>query len=211
MRRYVTELIGTFALVFTLGCTVKGANEGVIAPLAIGAIVMVMVYAGAHVSGAHYNPAVSLAVAVRGGLGWRDLPLYWVAQFLGGGLAALAANYVVDVKASAKSFEGRDIGVALLTEFLFAFLLAYVVLNVTTSRDTAGNSFAGLAVGFTVVAGLFAVFPYSGYGAFNPAAAFGGWVLDVVAAGSLWVYFLATLAGGVAAALTFKALNPEES
>jgi aquaporin Z len=210
VRRYVTELIGTFALVFTIGCTVKGANEGVVAPLAIGGILMAMVYAGGHISGAHYNPAVSLAMAVRGRLSWRDLPLYWVGQLLGAVLAAFAADYVVDVDKSTKAFEGRDIGVALLVEFLFTVFLAYVVLNVATSREQADNGHYGLAIGFTVMAGAFAVGPYSG-AAFNPAVAVGGCIMDLVALGSLWVYFLATLAGGAAAALTFKALNPEDS
>ena len=66
MNKYITEFIGTFFLVLTIGCTVIGAGTGVIAPLAIGAALMVMVFAGGHVSGAHYNPAVTLAVWALG-------------------------------------------------------------------------------------------------------------------------------------------------
>jgi len=210
VRRYVTELIGTFALVFTIGCTVLGQNDGVIPPLAIGAALMVMVFAGGHISGAHYNPAVTLAVFLRGRLDKKDVLPYWAAQFVGALLAATAAKYIVDKTPTTTSFHGRDVGVALLAEFLFTFLLAYVVLNVATSKDHPDNSFYGIAIGFTVMAGAFAVGPYSG-GAFNPAVAIGIWVMDIVNAGSLWIYFLATLAGGAAAALTFKALNPDDA
>lgn len=210
MRRYVTELIGTFALVFTIGSTVLGGKPGVIAPLAIGSVLMVMVFAGGHISGAHYNPAVSLAVFLRGRLAAKDLLPYWAAQLIGGLLAAAAARYITDTSGPTMSFHGRDIGVALLSEFLFTFFLAYVVLNVATSKDHPDNSFYGLAIGFTVMAGAFAVGPFSG-GAFNPAVVLGIWVMDIINAGSLWIYLLATLAGGAAAALTFKALNPDDA
>jgi aquaporin Z len=209
VRRYVTELIGTLALVLTIGCTVKGAPEGVVAPLAVGAVLVAMVCAGGPLSGGHYNPAVSLAVAIRGRLGWKDLPLYWVAQVLGAVLGALAANYLVDLDKNAPSLEGRDIGATLLAEFLFAFLLTFVVLHVTRGGNPQGDTTAGLAAGFVLVAGMSAVGAYDAGAAFNPAAAVGGLLLDTVAGGSLWIYLLATLGAGAAAALTFKALHPE--
>lgn len=208
MRRYVTELIGTFALVFTIGTAVLG-KTGNLAPIAIGAILMVMVYAGGHVSGAHYNPAVSLALLIRGRLPKQDLLPYWASQLVGAFLGAVAAHYITNHKGTATKFEGRDIGVALLAEFLFTFFLAYVVCNVATSKDNDNKSFYGLAVGFTVMAGTFVVGPYTG-GAFNPAVALGLWVMSLVAGGSLWIYLLANLAGGAAAALTFRALNPDD-
>jgi aquaporin Z len=210
VRRYVTELIGTFGLVLTIGCTVLGDKPGVIAPIAIGAALMVMVFAGGHISGAHYNPAVSFAVFLRGRLDAKDLVPYWAAQLLGGLLGAAAARYITDAHGASPSFEGREIGVALLAEFLFTFLLAYVVLNVATSKNHPDNNFYGLAIGFTVMAGAFAVGPFSN-GAFNPAVALGIWVMDLVAFKSLWIYLLANLAGAAAAALTFKALNPEDT
>ena len=171
---------------------------------------MVMVFAGGHISGAHYNPAVSLAAFIRGRLPLKDLPYYWAAQLIGGAIAACAARYITDTSGPTTKFEGRDIGAALLAEFLFTFFLAYVVLNVATSKDHPDNSFYGLAIGFTVMAGAFAVGPFSG-GAFNPAVALGLWLMDLVAGGSLWIYLLANLAGGAAAALTFKPLNPEDA
>ena len=208
MRRYATELIGTFALVFTIGSTVLGGKPGVVPALAIGAVLMVMGLAGGHISGAHYNPAVSLAVFLRGRLDKKDLLPYWASQVLGALLGATAARYITDTSGPTMSFHGRAIGVALLAEFLFTYLLAYVVLNVATSTTPSDNTSYGLAIGFTVMAGAFAVGPFSG-GAFNPAVAVGIWVMDLVNAGSLWIYLLATLAGGTAAALSSKALNPD--
>jgi aquaporin Z len=209
VRRYVTELIGTFALVLTIGCTVLGDQPGVIPPLAIGAALMVMVFAGGHISGAHYNPAVSLAIFLRGRLAPRELLPYWASQLLGGLLGAVTAHYITDRKGTSPQFHGRDIGVALLAEFVFTFLLAYVVLNVATSKNHPDNNFYGIAIGFTVIAGAFAVGPFSN-AAFNPAVALGIWAMGLVAGASLWIYLVANVAGAVAAALVFKALNPDD-
>src|ERR1044072_7001859 len=91
MNKYITEFIGTFFLVLTIGCTGVGAGAGVIAPLAIGAALMVMVFAGGHISGAHYNPAVTLGVLIRGKVNAGDVIPYWIAQFL----AAAGAGIIV--------------------------------------------------------------------------------------------------------------------
>ena len=88
MRRYAVEFIGTFFLVLTIGCTGMAAAPGVIAPLAIGSVLMVMIYAGCYVSGAHYNPAVTLGVYLRGRCPAADVLPYWGAQLLGAIVAA---------------------------------------------------------------------------------------------------------------------------
>ncbi|TMR02219.1 porin [Actinomadura soli] len=208
MRSYVTEFIGTFFLVFTVGCTVLA--KAPFAPLAIGAVLMVMVYAGGHVSGAHYNPAVTLAVLLRGRIHWTDAVAYWAAQLIAGIVAALAARYVVDPGTVAElSPSGRVLGTVLLAEAVFTLALAYVVLNVATSRDHPDNSFYGLAIGFTVAAGAFAVGGISG-GAFNPAVATGAATMGLFAWTKLWIWLLADLAGGALAAVAFLALNPED-
>ncbi|MFI0371879.1 MIP/aquaporin family protein [Actinomadura sp. 1N219] len=208
MRSYVTEFIGTFFLVFTVGCTVLA--KAPFAPLAIGAVLMVMVYAGGHVSGAHYNPAVTLAVLLRGRIRWTDAAAYWTAQLIAGVVAALAARYVVDPGEIAElSPSGRALGTALLAEAVFTLALAYVVLNVATSRDHPDNGFYGLAIGFTVAAGAFAVGGVSG-GAFNPAVATGAATMGMFAWSKLWIWLLADLAGGALAAAAFLALNPED-
>jgi aquaporin Z len=208
MRKYVAEFIGTFFLVLTVGCTVLG--KAPMAPLAIGASLMVMVYAGGHISGGHFNPAVTLAVLVRGRITVQDAAAYWVAQVISGILAGLAAKYIVDPgKVAALSPAGREVGVTLLAEVLFAFALGYVVLNVATSKDNDGNSFYGLAIGFTVVVGAFAVGGISG-GAFNPAVAFGASTMGLFAWAKIWIWLLADLAGGALAGLAFRLLNPDD-
>jgi aquaporin Z len=97
----------------------------------------------------------------------------------------------------------------LVAEFLFTFALAWVVLNVATARGTENNSFYGLAIGFTVVVGAYAVGAVSG-GAFNPAVAIGGMVMGLLSWGDIWVYLLANLAGGAAAAFAFLFTQPGE-
>lgn len=208
MRKYLTEFIGTFGLVFTIGCV--AINKTPMAPLAIGAVLMALVYAGGHISGAHYNPAVTFAVYLRGKLNLRDVPLYWLAQVLGSVLAATAAGYVTSPAAvSPLGISTRTVDPALLAEFVFTFALAYVVLNVATSKDHPVNSFYGLAIGFTVAAGAVAVGGVSG-GAFNPAVALGGGILGIFAWSSMWIYLVAELAAGTAAAIVFRVLNPDD-
>jgi aquaporin Z len=207
LKRAVTELIGTFFLVFTIGCTVILGGTGVIPPLAIGAALMVMVYAGGHVSGAHYNPAVTLAVWLRGRCPTSDLVPYWIAQILGAALAARAVIWIA--QGTIVTLIHPAVGPALLAELLFTFALAYVVLNVATARGTVGNSFYGLAIGMTVMAGAFAVGGVSG-GAFNPAVAIGLSVLGISPWPNLWVYVVPELLGAVAAALLFKWINPDD-
>jgi aquaporin Z len=199
------EFIGTFFLVLTVG--LASANADGVAPLAIGAVLMVMVFAGGHVSGAHYNPAVSTAVFVRGKMSQSEYVPYVVAQVL----AAIVAGIVViilgfDPKDSAKV---AGAGKMLLVEFLFTFALAWVVLNTATARGTEGNSFYGLAIGFTVAAGAFAVGSVSG-GAFNPAVAVGAMVMGLLSWSDIWIYLVANLLGGAVAASVFLYTQPGE-
>ena len=205
MNKYLVEFIGTFFLVFTVGMAV--ANAGNLAPLAIGAALMVMVFAGGHVSGAHYNPAVSLAVYVRGKLRQDELGPYFAAQLLAGvvaGVVVIILGYDFGKEAVVASA-----GKMLIVEFLFTFALAYVVLNVATARGTEGNSFYGLAIGFTVAAGAFAVGAVSG-AAFNPAVAVGAMVMGLLSWGDIWIYLLANLLGGAAAGAVFLYTQPGE-
>jgi aquaporin Z len=204
-RKLGVEFIGTFFLVFTVGMAV--ATAGTLAPLAIGAMLMVMVFAGGHVSGGHYNPAVSTAVLLRGKLTPSEYCAYVVTQVLAGIAAAgvvIALNY--DPAAPVKV---AGTGSMLIVEFLFTFALAYVVLNVATATETEGNSFYGLAIGFTLAAGIFATGSVSG-GAFNPAVAIGATVMGLFSWGHIWIYLVANIAGGAAAALAFLLIHPIE-
>jgi aquaporin Z len=204
-RKYVTEFIGTFFLTFAVG--VAALTGSAFVPLAAGGILMVMIYAGGHISGAHYNPAVTMAALVRRRIGIGDAVPYWIAQVAGGVVAAVIARVVVN-PASVKtlSLSGHTEAAAAVVELLITFALCYVVLNVATSKDQPDNQFFGLAIGFTVVAGAFAVGGISG-GVFNPAVALGGATAGLFAWSTIWVYILVQLAAGIAAALAFLTLN----
>ena len=204
-RKLVVEFIGTFFLVFTVGMAV--ANAGGLAPLAIGSVLMVMVFAGGHISGGHYNPAVSTAVFLRGKMASNEFVAYVVTQIVAGIVAALIV-IILDFDFD-ESANLAGAGKMLIVEFLFTFALAYVVLNVATSAGTEGNSFYGLAIGFTVLVGAFAVGSISG-GAFNPAVAIGAMVMGLFAWGDIWIYLLACFAGGAAAAFVFLFTQPGE-
>jgi aquaporin Z len=206
MNKYIAEFIGTFFLVLTVGCTVIGAGTGVIAPLAIGAALMVMVFAGGHISGGHYNPAVTLGILIRGKLQSADVVPYWIAQLAGAATAALLVNKLLRAGVAVTPI-APHVGPALLAEFLFTFALVYVVLNAATAEGTSGNSFYGLAIGMTVMVGAFAVGDISG-GAFNPAVALGICILGISDWGNIWIYLLANFAAGAIAAVIFQMINP---
>jgi len=210
IAKLVVEFIGTFFLVFTVGMTVKSPDAAALAPLAIGSALMVMVYAGGHFSGGHYNPAVTLGVTLRGKCTWADAIPYWVAQFLAGVAAGACVLFIkgtgTPVPAPPSPGTTYNMAAWFLVEFLFTFALVYVVLNSATAKGTAGNSFYGLAIGFTVVVGAFAVGPVSG-GAFNPAVGLGVTVMGLADISHLVVYLLACFLGGAVAALVFNALD----
>lgn len=199
MRKYTTEFIGTFFLVLTVGL---GGN-----PLAIGAALMVMIYAGGHISGAHYNPAVTLAVLIRNRITGREAVIYMISQLAGGVVAALIVNMFRDVIPDAD--QHLNITRALIAEVLGTFALAYVILNVATAKANAGNSYFGLAIGFTVLAMAYCFGRYSG-GAFNPAVAVGASVMKAFEWPNIWIYLVGCFGGGALAAIVFNANNPDE-
>lgn len=207
MKKYLAEFIGTFFLVLTIGCTVIPGATGVIAPLAIGAVLMAMVFAGGHISGAHFNPAVTLAVFVRGRLAAADVIAYWIAQVAAAVAAAFVAMFLVGK--SGTPMELTNLPQVFVAEFLFTFALAYVVLNCATAKGTLDNSFYGLAIGMTVMVGAFSVGSISG-GAFNPAVAVGIGLMKLVSLSQIWIHIVADLVGALIAALAFKVLNPDD-
>ena len=209
MRSYLTEFIGTFFLTLTICLTAPSA--GALAPLAVGGVLTAMVYMGGHISGAHYNPAVTLAIFLRGKLAKRDLAPYMVMQLLGALFAAFIAHWLTGKSfAPDPSGELTKLG-AVSAEFLFAFALALVVLNVATSSKTAGNSYYGLAIGFTVMTGAYAVGQLT-MAALNPAVGTGPALVRAAMDGgslaSVWIYLVGPFLGGAAAAGVFKLQNP---
>ena len=206
-RKLTIEFIGTFFLVLTVCLATNPYHAApVLAPLAIGAVLMVMVFAGGHISGAHYNPAVSTAVLIRGKMTSAEWLPYVVTQLVAAVIAGLISR-VINGHGTAGHFASD--GKMLLVEFLFTFALAFVVLNVATARGTDGNSFYGLAIGFTVAAGAFAVGGISG-AAFNPAVALGASVLGIFKWANYWIYILAPLCGAVLAGIVFLYTQPGE-
>ena len=201
MNKYITEFIGTFFLVLAAGYA-----SGPLAVLIIGSTLMVMIYAGGHISGAHYNPAVTLAVLIRGRCTMNDAIAYWVAQFAA---AAAAALLVIYMKGENEPLVIEDSAKAVVAELLATFALAYVVLNVATAKGTSGNSFYGLAIGFTVFA-LGSLMGGKSGGALNPAVAVGASIIKALNWSDLWIYLVGCLAGGALAAFIFKMNNLDD-
>ena len=208
-RKLAVEFIGMFIFMFTVGMATESANKAgaTLAPIAIGSVLMVLVFAGGHVSGGHYNPAVSTAVFVRGKIKGSEYVGYLVTQFVAAALAGLLVNAVGGEQAAAAT---ASTGKMLVVEFLFTFALAYVVLNVATAKGTEGNSFFGLAIGFVVVVGAISVGWISG-AAFNPAIALGASVIGAFKWSHIWIYLLAELLGGAVAAGVFLYIQGERA
>jgi aquaporin Z len=207
MKNYLTEFIGTFFLVTVIGMTVIEPGAGSMAPYAIGTALMVMAFAGGHRSGGHYNPAVSLAVWMRGSLSTADLAPYMASQTLGGIAAAIVVGLM---KGDAHIVAATpDIAKALMAEMLGTFALVYVVLNTATDKDLAGNSFYGLAIGMTVASMAYAFGGVSG-GAFNPAVAIGISQMGLSGWNNIWLFFVGNFAGAALAAITFRYLEGKD-
>ena len=206
IRKYAVEAIGAFFLTFVV--VVSVLSHSVFTPLAAGATLMVMIYAGGHISGGHYNPAVTMAALVRRRIGIGEAVGYWIAQVVGGVVAGVIGRAVVNPPAVATlTLTGHTEAAAAVAELLITFALCYVMLNVATSKDQPGNGFFGLAIGFTVTAGAFAVGGISG-GLFNPAVTLGGATAGLLAWSTIWVYLVVQLGAGIAAGLAFLVLNP---
>ena len=207
MNKNLTELIGTFFLVITIGLTGN--------PIAIGSMLMVMVYAGGPISGAHYNPAVTLAALIRKKITTAGAVQYWFFQITGAFVAALVIylTYHTPMSPPAPAPGFAYNLKPLMMEMIFTFALAMVVMNVAMSQKSAGNNYFGLAIGFTVLASAFAAGPISG-GAFNPAVAIGPMLMDAITGGNsisnMWIYIVGPFAGALVAALLYPVLNPDE-
>ena len=208
MQKYLVEFIGTFFFVLTIVCVVNGAAEGnFLLPLAIGSALMIMVYAGGHISGAHYNPAVTLGVLMRGKVAGGDVPGYIISQLLGAILAAVIGASLLG-KGSIMGGTGMppNTTAAFVAELLGTFALVWVVLQTATTKSTAGNSYYGLAIGFTVVVMAYALGGFGTGGCFNPAIAVGAAMNGLASWGTAGLAIVADLIGAVLAALAFKSV-----
>jgi aquaporin Z len=212
VSRALVEALGTFGFFFlgfmgvAVATDITGSisSGGIAAGFGLGLGLMIFTFG--HVSGGHFNPAVSTAVFVRGRMTSTEYGAYMVTQVIAAVAAGLTVRAVGGEETAAPVATS---GKMLIAEFVFTFALGWVVLNVATARGTLGNSFYGLAIGFTVVAGAFAVGGISG-GAFNPAVAVGAMVTGLFDWSNIWIYLLAEFAGGAAAAYAFVYVLPAE-
>eukprot|EP00747_Dinoflagellata_sp_TGD_P125988 gnl/TRDRNA2_/TRDRNA2_174230_c4_seq36.p1 gnl/TRDRNA2_/TRDRNA2_174230_c4~~gnl/TRDRNA2_/TRDRNA2_174230_c4_seq36.p1 ORF type:complete len:458 (-),score=98.30 gnl/TRDRNA2_/TRDRNA2_174230_c4_seq36:49-1422(-) len=210
VSKYVSEFLGTFLLVFTVGCNViKGQPNW--APLSIASVLMVSIYALGGVSGANFNPAVSLALGLSKKLSWKDVGIYIAVQLVAGIAAGFAYFLMLGEVFNLAPAKGFNWWSAALVEILFTMMLCLVVLNVAASKAHAGkNEFYGLAIGFVIVAGGYGAGHISG-GCFNPAVAFG---IDVSSAhlGFGWAlaYTGFEVLGAALAAFLFRVCRPED-
>ena len=204
MKEYLMEFIGTMFLVLAVGFSQN--------PLAIGLALAVMVYMGGHISGGHYNPAVTLAVFFRGKLESKFVTGYMIFQVLGAFTAALIYYVVFSNTFYPAPSAGIELWKTILLELLFTFALCSVVLAVATSEKTKGNYIYGLAIGLTVTVGAYSVGPITG-GAFNPAVYLGPMLMDVFTGGSsaqhLILYLVGPAGGGALAAIIYKIINTD--
>jgi aquaporin Z len=193
--RLVTELVGTF--IFLSVIALSGA-AGSLAPLAIGAALTAMVYMGGHVSGAHYNPAVSFGIFLRRKMTAVEMIAYWAAQLVGAVLAFVFGYLVSGHSSGIHPGPKVDIYQALAVEILFTTALVLVILNVAFTRALQGNSFYGIAIGFTIAAAIFVGGPISG-GAYNPAVGIGATLGSALFAGGgwsdVWLYIVGPFVG----------------
>lgn len=201
--KLLTEFVGTFVFLSVIALAPTSGPVAPFAPLAIGSALMVMVFMGGHVSGAHYNPAVSLGLFLRQKIDAVTLVSYWVVQLVAGALAFVVGYLVSGHTPGIHPGAGVFTASALAVEALFTMALVLVVLNVAATRATEGNSYYGLAIGFTIVVAAFVGGGISG-GAFNPAIGFGATLGSALfASGSwsdLWLYVVGPVIGGAIAA-----------
>lgn len=198
-KAFLAELVGTFILVevtagsFVLQKVSNGDLSYVAKLLSPGLVVLTLIYAIGNVSGAHLNPVISFGFALRGVFPWRRLPLYWLAQFLGGFLAAwlLWALFGETAHVGSSLPQAGTIP-ALIFEAMLTFFLVFIILSVVQGSKIIGPN-AGLAIGFTVAFdGLFGA-PVSG-ASMNPARSLGPAILGHQMT-TVWIYFLGPFLG----------------
>ena len=204
MQKYLIEFLGTFFLVLTIALTGE--------PIAIGAILIAMVYMGGYISGAHFNPAVTMAVLVRGRIDVGTALRYMLVQVVGGLVAALVFEVIKESLFIPAPASGVTTYAAFIVEFLFTFALGMVVLNVATSDKVKGNYYYGIAIGLTVMAAAYAGGKISG-GVYNPAVAIGPILADATNVGTnlnnLILYIAAPMLGGAVAGFVYNFIHGE--
>lgn len=212
-NKYIMEFLGTFFLILTIGLNMTDpVARSPLAGIAIGSVLMCMVFTGGHISGANYNPAVTFGIWLSGrGKMQGEMAVKYVTSQLAGSFFASLIFWGLTGDTFQIVNKGVTQAQAMFIELLYTFLLVFVVLNVATTKSQADNSFYGLAIGFTVLAGAITVGPLTG-GVFNPAVGFGPIIVDAFNYGGkrfnvIWIYWVGPLLGGAIASVVFKILN----
>ena len=202
MKKYLGEVLGTFFFVLSIGLAVQFG--GAMTALAIGTALMVLVYAGAHISGAHFNPAVTLGLAVSGKHSWSQVIPYWISQLAGAILAGFVVTWIVGAPLTTVALDPDTLKV-IVVELLYTFVLVWVVQNVAAAESNNGKGFYGLAIGLAVFVGIVTVGSISG-GAFNPAVVIGSYFDGLFATNLIWQHLVGQFAGAILAGLAFRSI-----
>jgi aquaporin Z len=212
MKKYLTEGIGTFFLLFITILTSQNPDIALAAPLAAGAALLAMTYVGERISGAHYNPAITLAMLMRASTSRTDAIYYIMAQLIGGVLAALIGGFLLNCNTGQEiQMHYNKMGIcSIVAEFCGAFGLTYVFMNVNNPRQTAEKSFSGIAMGFTLAGFIYALRSISG-GVFNPALALSLLTIGALDGSDLWIYLAGAILGAAAANTVFLVVNSNEN
>ena len=208
MKKYITEFIGTFFLVFAIGNVIFEPGIGIMGPIAVGCTLLGVIYAGGHISKAHYNPAITLAFLLRRGMDRKDLPGYLIAEITGAAAAMLTCMYLYDFPSPTQL--PLEIGPTLIVEFLGTFMLAFVIMNVATAKALTNNGFYGLAIACTVVGLAYSVGAISG-ASFNPAVSVALVINGMLDIPNFILHLIPQCVGGAAAAYTYLYLVPDEA
>ena len=203
-QKLTTEFIGTFFLSLTICTAAVYGSAGEYAPFGIAATLMVMIYAGGHISGAHYNPAVTVSIYLRGACEKDEVLPYIASQVIAAVSAAIVAEWCLSSFPGALSPVAEDLGTdAIVAELLFTFALAYVILNVATTESTSGNGYYGAAIALVVLAGAITVGSIS-LASFNPAVTSALIVSGKLAIADSWMHFVPQFVGAVLATYVYK-------
>ena len=201
-QKLTTEFIGTFFLSLTICTAAVYGSAGEYAPFGIASTLMVMIYAGGHISGAHYNPAVTVSIYLRGACEKDEVLPYIASQVIGAISAALIVENLLfpDALSPVTAELGTD---AVVAELLFTFALAYVILNVATTESTSGNGYYGAAIALVVFAGAITVGSIS-LASFNPAVTSALTVSGKLGLADSWMHFVPQFIGAVLATYVYK-------
>ena len=228
---YLAEFVGTlivtctFAMVTQPNITyytssnindkTQETQESFIAPVAVGFVMIALIYAFGHISGAHFNPSITIAVYIRGFITISDAFIFILVQLIGGFIGALCAWLITGIQPyiePGNKYKDRY-GSVFVIEFIYAFAIAIVVINVATTEAQRGNFFYGVSIGMCICAAVASAQKISG-GAFNPAVGTALSITNVMRDHGtfkyIWIYWIGPIGGGVFGGLSYYVLNAKE-